>query len=52
MKRHLLLNVGLLSITLKDNATNQEVIEINVVTQIEKDGTTGNLIRTMFNPLE
>eukprot|EP00455_Lapot_gusevi_P027198 TRINITY_DN2878_c0_g1_i2.p1 TRINITY_DN2878_c0_g1~~TRINITY_DN2878_c0_g1_i2.p1 ORF type:complete len:134 (+),score=21.10 TRINITY_DN2878_c0_g1_i2:46-447(+) len=49
VKPHMLLNVGLLSVSFKDGEN--DLVEINMVTQVTKDAD-GGFIRTIFNPLE
>ena len=51
-QKHVLRNVGLLTLALSN--AGQEVVEIKLVTQVEKEGdegVPGQLLRTVFNPL-
>jgi hypothetical protein len=50
VKGSVLLNVGLLSCELYDNNNNQLVVQIKIVTQVNKN-KEGQLIRLMFDPL-
>ena len=49
IKKHALLNVGLLTITFLEGE--EELVEIKLVTQVSKNREK-RLIRTVFNPLE
>ncbi len=51
IKEKYLLQVGLLRLTLS-SATEEDIVSVNMVTQVSKDPATGALLRNIFNPLE
>ena len=50
LKRHVLANVGLLSLRLFAYEPSQEIVHVGMVTQVTEEN--GELMRHIFNPME